>query len=134
MKANRPTRVTLAVIGVLSIAALNLLRFVQAIQQWDFLASLPGASPLYITLTGLLWFVTGLPLGLALWFGINWGRLGLLVWAPAYVVYAWFDRLFVSSLAFTAWPFWLFMTVLILGLVYRSFTRGKGRAFFRREA
>ena len=54
----RPFGVTLLALGVLSISVLNLVRLVLVISRWQFLSSLPGVSPLYIALTGLIWGVS----------------------------------------------------------------------------
>jgi hypothetical protein len=45
VKPKRPFSVTLLFLGVLSIAGLHLLRLLQAVQQWQYLDSLPGVSP-----------------------------------------------------------------------------------------
>ena len=49
----RPFLVTLLAVLVLIISCINLIRLIEAIRMWDFLASLPGVPPLYIALTGL---------------------------------------------------------------------------------
>jgi fucose 4-O-acetylase-like acetyltransferase len=61
-KSKRPFSVTLFALAVLSIAVIHLVRFIQAIQQWEFLASWPGVSPLYLAVTGIVWLGAGLPL------------------------------------------------------------------------
>ena len=60
-KKKRPFLVTLLALVVLIIASTNLIRLIGSIRMWDFLASLPGVSPLYIALTGLFWVLVGFP-------------------------------------------------------------------------
>src|SRR4030042_6295620 len=67
-----PGSVTILMVGVLIITALNLTRLVLAIKEWDFLVSWPGVSPLYILLTGLIWTLAGIPLLWGLWRAKNW--------------------------------------------------------------
>ena len=56
-KPHRPASVTLVALGVLTIASLRLIRLVLAVLDWDFIGTLPGISPVYLVLSGLLWAV-----------------------------------------------------------------------------
>src|SRR4030042_4223594 len=71
-RISRPASVTILAIGVLIITVINLVRLILSIRDWEFLASWPGVSPLYITLTGLIWTLTGLILLWGLWREKNW--------------------------------------------------------------
>ncbi|RPI30638.1 MAG: hypothetical protein EHM70_13400 [Chloroflexota bacterium] len=136
--ANRPRSVTLLALGVLTIASVNILRLVQAVKLWDFLAGLPGVMPLYIALTGLAWMCAGLPLALALWRGKRGAPRAAMLFALGYTLYHWLDRVFVASRPLTptstyTWPFQTVVTIVLLILVYWMLTNRKARAFFRRN-
>lgn len=128
----RPTGVTLLGWGVLIIASLNLVRFIQAVLQWDFLAGLHGAAPLYIALSGLVWGFLAYILAWGIfkragWVPV-WARLGVL----AYGVYFWLDRWLVqqSSDRWTNWPFILGMMVLLGGWILWTLSRPWNRTYF----
>ena len=139
----RPFSVTLLGWGVLMIAAVNLIRFVQAFQQRDFLASLPGVSPIYIAASGLVWAVAGLPIGWGLWRGVRGIPFVTRIFSAAYFFYFWADRLVVSpdglhwtSKGFQLYsanvlkPFTILSTIILFGLVYWILSRVKVKAFF----
>ena len=94
-RPHRPFSVTLLALGVLTITSLNLVRFVQAIRQWNFLASLPTESPLYLVLTALIWIAAGGPLVWGLWRGKIWAPARCRAFTIAYVVFFWLERLFL---------------------------------------
>ena len=131
-RPRRPLGVTLIAALVLSIAGLNLIRFFLAIRDWDFLSSLPGISPLYLVLSGLVAALIGFSLAWGLWRGKAWAPRYTLLAALVYALYSWIDRTFLSKDSFvhTNWPFALAMTLLILGLVFFSFSRHNSKAFF----
>ncbi len=95
MNPRRPFSVTLLALGVLTIASLNLVRFVQAVRQWSFLASLPSEPPLYLVLTALIWIATGVPLVWGLWKGKAWAPARCRAFTVAYAAYFWLERLFL---------------------------------------
>lgn len=95
MKPQRPFSVTLLALGVLTIASLNLVRLIQAVRQWSFLASLPAESPLYLVLTALIWMAAGGPLVWGLWTGKQWAPSRCYTFVLAYTVYFWWERLFL---------------------------------------
>ncbi len=133
--ARRPVSVTLLALGVLSIGALNLIRFVQALEQWSFLASLPAVSPLYPALSGLVWCLVGLGLFWGLWRGLSWGYRLAPIFAVLYSLYFWIDRLVVDrriSLAppGTAWPFQAVANILFLGLLVWILNRRGAKNYF----
>lgn len=126
-------------VGVLTIAGIHLVRLLQAIQNWGFLAELPGVSPFYLALTGFFWAATCFPLGLALLFGLPAAPAATRLMAAVYTIYYWSNRLFA---AFTAgglqasgfaWGFALILTILVLGLVLLILSRPMVKAYFRRH-
>jgi hypothetical protein len=135
----RPISVTMLAVGVLTIAGIHLIRLLQAIQNWAFLAELPGVSPLYLALTGFFWAAAGFPLGLALLLGIPAAPAAARLMAAVYTIYYWSNRLFAAYTAGRfpspgfAWGFALLLTVLFLGLVLWILSRPGVKAYFRRD-
>jgi hypothetical protein len=138
-RPRRPFSVTLLAVGVLTIAGIHLIRLLQAIQNWGFLAELPGVSPLYLALTGLFWAAAGFPLGLALLLGLPAAPAAARLMAAVYTIYYWSNRLFAAYRAGSfqtpgfAWGFAAILTVLSLVLVFWILSRPKAQAFFRRH-
>ncbi len=129
--APRPLSVTLLALGVLTIAGFNLIRFLQAVQLWDFLAKFPTVSPLYLASSGLLWGATGLALAWGLWRGRSWARLFTGIFALAYTLYHWIDRLWISNPGLTAnLPFSAGLNLILLSLTAWILTRPGARTFF----
>jgi hypothetical protein len=145
-KPHRPASVTLVALGVLTIASLRLIRLVLAVLDWDFIGTLPGISPVYLVLSGLLWAVVGLPAWWGLWNGRSWAP-GLTRWsALAYALYDWVERGYLvwrnlyssgaapaSTLASDVPANWLFgviMTVILLAFIFWTLSRPKVRVFF----
>lgn len=127
-----PVGVTILGWGVLIIACLNLVRFIQAIRVWDFLAELAATSPLYIALSGLVWGILALVLGWGIFTRKGWvvvsARLGVL----AYIGYIWLDRWLVqqSPDRWTNLPFMLGMTALLGGWIYWYLSKPNIRKYF----
>ena len=138
-RPRRPFSVTLLALGVLTIAGIHLIRLLQAIQNWDFLAELPGVSPLYLALTGLFWAAAGLALGLALLSGAPAAPAAARLMAAVYTVYYWSNRFFAAYTAGSiqaagfAWGFAALLTVFFLGLVMWILSRPRAKAYFRRN-
>ena len=134
-KPRRPFGVTLVALLVLIIASLNLLRFALSLLQRQFLGSLPGVSPLYLALTGLVWASIGLALFWGLWRRKRWAPSGVGWGALLYAVYDWLDRIFFSgwlksrqppaNLAFTAG-----LTLVTLAFIIWTLSRPKNKAIF----
>ncbi len=95
LKPRRPFAVTLLALGVLTIAGLNLARFILALLQWNFLASMPTETPFYLVLTALIWIAAGAPLVWGLWTGKFWAPSRCRSYILAYAVYFWLERLFL---------------------------------------
>jgi hypothetical protein len=141
-EVKRPSGVTLLALGVLSIAGLNLVRFILAIRSWQFLSSLPGVSPLYLALSGLIWGVVGIPLFWSLWRGRHWAPRLLQAVMLTYAAYYWLDRIFLeervvnatqqSSSAFLPlnWPFTITITALIMVVTVWVLSRPGTKIFF----
>jgi len=135
VKLPRPRGVTYLAIVVLIMAGINLVRFIQALRQWDFLASLPTIHPLYTALTGLFWSLLLFPLAFGLLRGLRWAPW--LTWAALflYIVYFWLDRLlFVEPFSFDgsdpALPFLVGAALFGILLVFLILRRKSARKFF----
>jgi hypothetical protein len=127
----RPFSVTLAAPGVLIISGINLLRFVEALRQWQFLSALLPISPLYLVLSGLAWGGIGLSIVWGLWLGYRWAAPSLRWAASAYTLYYWIDRLTLSSPDVeTNWLFAAVFNAIILSLIFWILSRRKAKAFF----
>lgn len=130
-QSKRPRIVTFFALGVLILSVVHLVRAVRAIQLWAFLSDLLPLSPLYLVLTGLVWFGVGLGLAWMIWRGVP--RTGFLVRiaAVAYVLYFWADRLWVSNAGLPVnWPFNVAASILGLAFVYVFFKLRPVEAYF----
>jgi hypothetical protein len=116
MKPKLPVLVTILVFIVLTYTALNAVRFVAALQDWETLTMLGvSPSPLYIVLTGLFWSVTGLGLNFGLLAGHPKAKLAAQVIVPLYAGYYWFERLALqNAVARENMPFALVATFLVV--------------------
>ncbi len=137
-KSKRPFSVTLVALAVLTFAVIHLVRLVDAILQWDFLKGLEGVPVAYIALSGLLWALVGLPLAWGLWRGKRWAPIAARIALPAYLLYAWIDRIFIANAEITmsgdsAWPFMAGATLVSMALLFWNLSRAKARAFYRRN-
>lgn len=141
----RPLSVTLLAFLVLSIAGSNLTRTVLAAQQWKFIQSWPGVSPLYILLSGLVWTLAGLTALWGLWRGLHWGARLTQALALTYALYYWLDNILRVDHPFSLasgslrlllplnWKFAVGVTVILLTATAWILNRRAARAFFGDE-
>lgn len=141
-KVKRPWSVTLLVLGVLIITVINLVRFVLSLRYWNFLASQPGPSPLYLAISGLAWALAGGFLLWSLWKPASWAPRLVEAEALTYALYYWLDLLFVRdhpvndvALAIRAvlptnWRFSAGVTVVCLVYIVWVLGRSKVKAYF----
>ena len=141
-KANlpRPRSVTWLALAVLTIACLNLLRWVLALRDWNFLGAWPGVSPLYQLSTGLIWSLVGCSVWAGLWWGKRWAPGWLRRLAGVYSLYLWLERLFLydrpadnalfQPLLPGNWGFLLGFNLISLLLVFWLLARSKSKIFF----
>jgi hypothetical protein len=128
----RPFSVTLLAFGVLTIAGFHLIRCIQALLQWEFIASLVQGLQIYQGLSGLLWAMAGFPLSWKLWRGdpraarlVRWVTL-------AYALYYWLDRLLLrKGLELVNLPFAIGLTILLIFYVFWTLSRARVRRFFQ---
>ena len=132
MKAKRPKSVTWLAIGVLTLAVLNLIRFVETVQTWDYLQTLPiSVSAEYLGLTGLIWAVTWLATFLGLWKGQFWAARNLRIFSVLFAIYFWVDQALLGSdpNRTASYQFKFFATLLLLSLIYWVLSRPQTRKF-----
>ena len=127
----RPFSVTLLTLGVLTIATVNIIRFLLTILQWEFLNDILPISPVYLAFSGLVWSLVLLPQAWGLWRGYSWApRLGLIT-SLAYSLYYWLDRLLLTTnYGGQNWPFVIVFNIILLVSIYWILSRRKARAFF----
>ena len=140
--APRPVSVTILALGVLIITTINLIRLVLSVINWDFLASWPGVSPLYMLLTGLIWTLTGSVLLFGLWKAKNWAPRLTQAVALTYALYYWLDHVFLvdhpasgveslqRALLPINWQFAAGATVICLGYIAWVLRKPGVRAYF----
>lgn len=137
-RLRRPSRVTLVAWLVLTIASVHLIRFIQAILQWDFQVEVAAVSPLYLVSTGVIWVVVAFPLGWGLLYGKTWSARVVFYTALVYTLYYWLDRIFVAQDILVASrsspvPFMIGFNFIILAFMVWALRSKKGMAYFRRD-
>ena len=132
MKSRRPFSVTLIVCLVLIVTIAAWARLWLSISEWNFLSELLSFSPAYLSVTGSLWGLVGLPLIWGLWRGKSWApgfiRLAVLVFS----LYYWADRVILSGYANrnANWPFALAINLIVGIWIFWVLTRPKTKNFF----
>ena len=128
----RPFLVTLLALVVLSITTIHLVRLIQTILLWDFLSNLPGVSPGYLALTGLVGTILGLPVCWELWRGHPLAPSLTCGGAVLYGLYWWLEKLLTAQSAesLVNWPFSVVISIGLLTLTFLTFLLPGVRAFF----
>lgn len=128
----RPFRVTILAVFVLSITVWNVIRAWSAIANWTTLQEF-GAPAAYILVSGLVWGVAGAWLTYALWSAKGAAFSGGLIVAGLYAAWYWFDRLFIQpspapNLLFSLVVSGVLAAIFIGGLFWaKAFLRSKAR-------
>jgi len=131
-KRNRPVGVNILAVLTLCTALWNSLRLGEAIFFWKTLAEY-GAHPLYIAMSGGVWFIAGLLLAWGLWRGKAWAWLAAIGGAAGYGCWYWFDRLVLQK-PHANWPFVLGASVIFLLFILIILFSHNTRRFFQRDA
>lgn len=141
----RPMSVTLLALGVLIITVLNFIRFVLSIRYWSFISTRVGISPIFLTMSGLVWSVAGLYLLWGLWKAKTWAPRLMQAVALTYAGYYWLDHVFLMEhpvigatgaarvLLPSNWQFSAGVTVVSLAFMAWTLNRSKVRAYFGLE-
>jgi hypothetical protein len=131
-KPKRPFLVTVLAVVVLSITIVQLMRFINSLVLWDFLTDLLGAQPLYLALTGLIWFILGLVLFWGLWRGKPRAPLATRILGVIFLAYQWIERFIFASQGnqFENWQFMIGMTLLVILFIFWTLSRSDAKTFF----
>jgi hypothetical protein len=130
-RSPHPIRISILAIFILSFAVWNGLRLVEAIFFWRTLEEY-SVSPLYISLSGVLWLIVGFTLVWGLWKGKTWGRLAVIFGTAAYTSWYWFDRLVLQE-SHANWPFVLIANLILLLIIFYILYSQKIRRFYQRD-
>lgn len=130
MPTRRPKIVTLATLGVLTLATLHLARFALAMALPDLPLTVPT---IYIPLTGALWAIGGAAVAIGLFSGRRWAPAAARWGGLAYALWFWADRLLLveTDYARRTRPASLALTVLGLAGLWWILHRPKVRNYFR---
>ena len=129
---NRPFLVTLLALLVLSITIIYLVRLINSIILWDFLAALPGISPLLLALTGLIVTLFGAMLFWGLWTGKPRAPRATRLLSVVYLAYQWIEWL-LSVRAGNEFENWLFaagMTLIAIIFIFWTLSRSDAKTYF----
>lgn len=128
----RPFLVTLLAVVVLSITIINLVRFVNTLRLWNFLASFPGISPPVLAITGLFWVIIGTLLFWGLWTGKSSTPQATRVLTVVYLGYQWLERILSVRAGndLENWPFAVSMTLIVLIFIFWTLSRSGAKTFF----
>ena len=130
---DRPGSVSWLAVGVLVLAAGNVIRFFTGLSRYSFLKELGlSAPPAYLIAGGGFWGLAGLGLAAGLWWGVPRAAPLTLAAALLYSFQFWFDRLVLatSSTANLNWPFAAVMNVLALAMIWFILSRPGARRYF----
>jgi hypothetical protein len=127
----RPRRVMLLALAVSVFTSWNGLRLGSAIFYWKTLEEY-GSNPLYIAISGGVWFIAGLLLAWGLWRGKAWAWLAAIGGATGYGCWVWFDRLVLQK-PHANWPFALIFTIVSLLFILLILFSRNTRRFFQRD-
>jgi hypothetical protein len=131
-ETRRPTRVILLALIVLAVATWNGLRLGDAIFFWKTLEAY-NSHPLYISISGGIWLISGLFLFWGIWMRKAYGWMATLIGTITYSAWYWFDRLFLQE-SHANWPFVLILNIIFLLLILLILFSNKTRRFFLRNA
>jgi hypothetical protein len=130
----RPFGVTLLLWLVLSFSAWGAVRLFGAFRWWNVLNEFGARlSPLYLSLTGLVWIVVGAILLWSLFTGKSWVKLVIPISIFLWVVEYWVERMFFES-SRANFFFALSVSILLFTVTFVSaFNQKTKRFFFKSE-
>ena len=133
--SQRPFAVTLLIAVVLIFTSLNILRVVTALLSRSFLSTLPLQVPVwYFTLTGTIWSVIGIILGLGLITRRKWALSLSIFLTIGYSAFYWVDRLFIIEWALfkSRWQFAFGLTIFIVLFALWTVKSSKTRVYLNK--
>ena len=128
----RPFAVTLLACLVLIITIVHLVRLVYAITWWRFLTTLPGKSPLYLALTGLIVSIFGAVLFWGLWTGNSRAPLAARILTPVYIGLEWVEQILSvwRGNSFENWPFMAAITSIVILFTFWTLSTSRAKIYF----
>lgn len=127
----RPKCITIIALMVLVFTAINLIRIIQVIAQWQFLSTVLSHAPVYQLISGMVWFLGGLTILINIWRGKRSAPLLIMVGGVLYSIYYWVDRFAISSTPFDSnWLFILIINGVLLIYIIWSLTHKNTKSFF----
>ncbi|HKY53664.1 MAG TPA: hypothetical protein VJM08_05120 [Anaerolineales bacterium] len=116
MFSSRPFGVTLLLWMVLSLSAWGLIRLFAALRWWEILYEFDASlSPFYLSITGVIWGITGVVLLWSIWSGKVWSRMAILAAVVLWLAEYWIERIFFQEPRANL-PFALVLSVLLLAV------------------
>ena len=128
----RPVGLTILVILIFWLTVWNGLRMSEAIFSWNSLEEF-GVHPLYISMSGGIWFIIGIVLVWSLWRGKNWGRRATFAAVASYTTWYWLDRLILQN-PHSNWLFALIGNIIILVFIILLMFSRKTRLHFQKDS
>ena len=132
----RPGIITFLSILIFLISFFYLVKFSQAINQREILASLPlTVSPLYLIGDGLVWSLTAGFLSWSLWSGKSWSRSWGIIISLTYAVVFWIDAIFLAEPGTiqSRWLINLVFSVAGLSAIFLILNLNQCLAYFNRN-
>ncbi len=134
-KTKLPVQITLLLLLVILLTALNVVRLITSILWHDALSAYaPFPGPIYIGASGAFWALTGLFLLWSFWRDKSWTRAAWLIASGAYAAWVWLDRLFVQAQMRANWLFTLLVTIVLLAYTVIVILDPHDKTFFGRES
>jgi hypothetical protein len=103
------------------------------LSQWDFYSALPlSVPPIFFAVSGLFWGSLGLWLAVSIWLRSRWATKATRWAAVAYATFSLLDRalLQVDGPGKVTWRFDLFLTILLLALVFSTLALPQTKRYF----
>ena len=133
MPRKRPFGVTLLLWLVLSLSAWGAVRWLAALRWWDVLAEFEARlPPLYLSISGAAWVLTGGVLLWGLFMGKQWTQLGIPVSICLWLLEYWIERVFFQSPRPNL-PFAILASLLLLTVTLVSAFNLKTKSFLIRS-
>ena len=133
MSRKRPFGVTLLLWLVLSLSAWGLVRWLAALRWWGVLIEFEARlSPLYLSITGVAWTLTGIVLLWGLFTGKSWTRLAIPIAIFLWLLEYWIERA-VFEIPRANLLFALVASLLLVAVTLASALSRKTRTFLIRS-
>jgi len=131
-KKKRPFSITLLAILVLCIAVVYLARLRETLASWSSLVELLPISPGYLSLTGLVWGITGFILAFSLWFRVSWSPIVTRLVLVVFTIYYWLENIFLidHTLRSPNWPFRTAINIIIVAWAFWILSRPGAKIYF----